>query len=204
MSFPYHPLIDPTKGGATAEQNLVWVKSIRDMEPGECRLTLINTMIEANIPLAFIKLKTFIQLFPSFKYMWDDMVAEGILALTEGVHRLGDMETPGKDDVNNPTGYVGMMIVRRVGRMLESLTEKITLGYQSPLAVVIDPRGIVETRDLLLAACETGIDRDIMGMRERGCTQSEIADSLDLSQSSVSVYLHEIKTRYDSLLVEVT
>lgn len=253
MSFPYHPLINPNKGGATTEQNHVWIAAIREMQPGEDRLALINTMIEANIPLVFVKLKTFVQLFPGFKYLWDDMVAEGLLALTEGVHRLGDMSPPGEDDVDNPTGYVGVMIVRRVGRMLDDLTRALP-GHSAPYILrndgtryssikeaatkchvdiediagvlntgqniaghtwkqvlggssytsdrVVDPRGIVEERDLLEASCESDIDRTIIRMREWGNNQSEIADALELSQSSISVFLHDIKTRYDALVAE--
>ena len=199
MSFPYHPLIDPNKEGATTEQNHAWLATIREIQPGEARLDLINIMIEANIPLAFLKLKTFIQLFPGFKFIWDDMVSEGMLALVEGVHKLGDMSPPGEEDVDNPMGYVGMMIVRRVGKMLDKATEKLPARYRSPLSITVDPRRIVEERDLLEAACSSTIDRTIIQMRERGNNQSEIADALELSQSSVSVFLHEIKTRYDIL-----
>lgn len=197
----YHPLRDPSRDGATAEQNLEWMEKIRASE-GEQRLALINEMVEANIPWVFLKLETFIHLYPGFEYMWDDMVSEGLLALTESLHILADKEKP-QEDENNPQGYAGVVIVRRVGRMLERETSALPEDYKSPLDVIIDPRDIVETRDMLMASCETKFHRDILAMRERGSSFEEIAQAFDMSRGGLSVYFYEIKNKFEQLQKEM-
>jgi DNA-directed RNA polymerase specialized sigma subunit len=200
----YHPLVHPEKEGASAEKNQAWLEEIRSLPPNE-QLPIINEMIEGNIPLAFLKLKTFVELFPGFKYMWDDMVSEGMLALTEAVHALAGKSIPEDDgDIeNNPQGYIGIVVVRKVGRMLESQTEKLPRDYISPLDKIIDPRDLIETQDFILRACETKLDRVIIDMRARGCKQQEIADRLELSRQSIQVHLAEIIARYERLLDEI-
>lgn len=196
----YHPLRDPSRDGATAEMNLEWMSKIRESH-GEQRLALINEMVEANIPWVFLKLETFVHLYPGFEYMWDDMVSEGLLALTESIHILADKETP-EGDENNPQGYAGVTIVRRVGRMLERETSALPEDYKSPLDVVIDPRDIVETRDMLMAACETQFHRDILEMRERGSSMEEIAQAFEMSRGGLSLYFYEIKNKFEQLQKE--
>lgn len=190
----YHPLVNPDRAGATTEQNLAWMEDIRAGETD-----LINVMIEANIPLVMLKLESFLKLYPGFDHMWDDMVGEGLLALTEAVHDLAKKPTPEDEEDNNPQGFMGMVIVRRVGKMLSAQTRPLPETYRSPLDVVVDPRDSVDTQDMLEAVCETYIDREILDRRMQGSTIKEIGDALDLPREAVSVYLQEIKDRYEQL-----
>lgn len=194
----YHPIIDSSKGGATKEQNLEWMEKIRGSEAEE-QQHYINEMIEGNIPLVLLKMETFLKLSSMNSYLWDDIVSEALLSLTQAVQALAEMETPDVD--NNPSGYIGVVVVRRVGKMIEKEIEaqRIPEDYTYPTDVETDPRDEIEIQDTLYAACETSLHCDILRMRAKGCNMQEIGEVLNLSRQSIGFYLHEIREQYEEM-----
>lgn len=209
-----HPLINYNQKVATAESNLADIGAIRQMKAGLEREDLINTMIESNIPLVFLKVDTYIKLYPNFKFLYDDLVSAGFFALTQAVNLLSKLETP--EDGGNPTAYISNRIVWGIGRFIDNeikqqIPHEFAIGCQLParsivpggslmVGLQINPMSIVDIRDLLDHICQTPEDRIIITMRERGCTDEEIAKSLDISRSAVCVQRHELMKRYEDLI----
>lgn len=195
----WHPLVKPNQKGATAESNYSDIEIIRQLEDGDERDIAINAMITANIPLVVLKVETYMGLHPSVDFLVNDLVSEGVLALTLAVKDLAELETP--DDLGNPSGYIGQRIIWAIARLVDNdEKQQLPHDYQPPYPLEVDPMSIVDTRDLLRAACQTPEDVTIMEMRERGCTDQEIADRLDIVRRAVCTQRHELMQRYDALL----
>ena len=192
-----HPLVKPREG-ATAESNQDDMAVIRELEPGPERDAAINAMIEANIPLVFAKVNVYISLHPSVEFLQDDLVSEGLVALTLSVRTLADAPTPA--DGGNCTGFIGNRIVWRMCRLVENFeNQQIPEGYVPPGPDVVDPMDEVDARDLLFGACQTPEEVVILEMRERGNTDQEIAERLDISRRAVNMMRHELLERYDEM-----
>lgn len=198
MNF-WHPLVNPKQKGATTDSNFQDIEKIRKLSDGPEKDDAINAMIASNIPLVFLKVETYIGLHPSVEFLKDDLVSAGLLSLTQAVQRLSELTTP--KDKDNPTGYIGNRIIWGIGRFIQNdEKQQVPADYHPPYPLEVNPMDIVDTRDLLYAACQTPEDHVIMGMRERGCTDQEVADRLDISRSAVRVQRHELMERYDTLL----
>lgn len=194
----WHPLIKPDQTGATTESNLQDIEMIRQL-PEDRRGVEIDALIEANLPLVILKVESYLDLYPGAKFLQSDMISEGLLALTQSVQNLATLETP--EDGGNPNGYIGNRILWAVARVVENEDrQQVPEGYRPPYPLQVDPRDIVEIRDLLEAACQTPEDVIIMEMRERGCIDQEIADRLGIARRAVCVQRHEMMGRYNRLL----
>lgn len=197
----WHPLIDPNQRGATTDSNLDDMEVIRGLS-GESRREAIQAMILANMPLVILKVESYLLLFPGASFLEDDLISEGILALIEAINRLSNLETLNDGD-DNPTGYINQRIIWKIGRFVENdEKQRVPNDYSLSPVLDIDPTAIVETRDLLIRACQTEEDMIIMEMRGRGCVDQEVADRLSIPRSAVRVQRHELMQRYDSLVQE--
>lgn len=203
----WHHLVDPDQQGATPERNQVGMGIIRELEPGKSRDSLIKRLIEENVPLVFYKADTFINLHPDSAFLADDLVSEGILALTQAVNDLAEMETP--EDGGNPTGFIS----RRIGWALSGCVKSHERhkmipgaidgeeGYKPPSKpVVVDPKEMIELKDLLDASCQTDEDRVILQLRYQGSTDDEIAKRLSITRRAVSKRRQFILTRFEHLI----
>lgn len=196
-----HPLIRAGKG-ATAESNLDDMEVIRGLEEGPERDAAINAMIEANIPLVFTKVKGYIALQSNVEFLYDDLVSAGFVAVTVAVNELANRDTP--PDGGNCTAFISNRIVWGMCRLVEQFErQQIPEGYVPPGPEVVDPMDAVDARDLLFGACESPEDVIILEMRERGNTDQEIADRLDIPRRAVTFMRHEILERYDELKQKV-
>lgn len=196
----WHPLIDPNQQGATTDSNLDDMAVIRGLH-GEARQEAMQAMVLANIPLVMFKVESYIRLYPKLSFLHDDLVSEGILGLTTAVDKLAKMEIP--NDGGNPTAFISQRIAWTIGWFVDNnKKQNIPYDYSAPLISDVDPTTIVDTQDLLDAACQTEEDFIIMEMRSRGCVDQEIADRLSIARSSVQVQRHELMQRYDALVRE--
>lgn len=198
MTF-WHPLVNPKQKGATTDSNFRDIERIRKLPDGPEKGDAINAMIASNVPLVFLKVETYIGLNPTVEFLKDDLVGTGLLSLTRAVVDLTKLKTP--EDKGNPTGYIGNRIIWGIARFIDNYKkQQVPADYYPPHPREVNPMDIVDTRDLLDASCQTPEDHVIMEMRERGCTDQEIADRLDISRPAVRVQRHELMERYDTLL----
>ncbi len=201
MTF-WHPLVNPKQKGATTDSNFQDIEKIRKLSDGPEKITAINAMIASNVPLVFLKVETYIGLHSSVEFLKDDLVSAGLLSLTQAVRRLSELTTPEDTpkEKDNPTGYIGNRIIWGIGRFIQNdEKQQVPADYHPPYPLEVNPMDIVDTKDLLYVACQTHEDCVIMEMRERGCTDQEVADRLDISRSAVRVQRHELMERYDTL-----
>ncbi len=198
----WHPLIDPKQKGATPDSNQDDMAAIRDLPLGPERDEIIEAMILDNVPFVMRKVDIYIALFPSVTFLTDDLINEGLFALTTAVKDLAKRNAP--EDGGNCTGFIGKRIEWALGRLIENdEAETIPKGYAPPSKVkVVNPMDIIDTRDLIDAACESEEDRVIVEMREKGCTLEEIAARLSISRRAVFVMRHELQRRYNQLVEE--
>lgn len=151
-------------------------------------------MIEANMPMVLAKVDTFLKVYPFARPIYDDLISEGFLGLTEAVENLGK-----NGDTTNPTGFISFHITGAIGRTVDAEYPQIAEDHEAPrrhrkrrprceqmpvdpvpmVDLVVDPTAMVELRDLLEACCETDIDREIIRLRERGY-QEEAPDNLEV------------------------
>ena len=196
----WHPLIDPTRKGATADTNLDDMAVIRGLS-GEPRKEAMQAMVLANIPLVMFKVESYIALYPKLSFLHEDLVSEGVLGLTTAIDKLAKMTEP--EGGGNPTAFMAQRITWTIGWFVENdKKQNIPYDYSPPLVCDVDPTAIVDTQDLLDATCQTEEDHIIMEMRGRGCVDQEIADRLSIARSSVQVQRHELMRRYDELVQE--
>ncbi len=220
------PLPDKTRKVASSESNYRDIEKIRATPPGPHQDFLINTMIEANLPLVFLKVSTYTGMYPNVAFLHNDLVSEGVLAVSLAIRHLADLPTP--EDKGNPTGFIGQRIIWAITRLVdndnkahtgggkkqvyackfddfddgEGNTEKKQLvnQYEIPPTLDDDPMAMVDIRDALLSICQTPEDRIILKMRENGSTDQDIADRLDITRRAVCFQRAELFARYEKLI----
>ncbi len=155
-------------------------------------------MIEANVPLVMAKVDTYIGLHSGVGFLFDDLVSEGLVALTAAVNKLASMDTP--ESGGNCTGFIGNRIVWSICKLVEgNKKQQIPENYIPPGLDVADPTELVDSKDLIYAACQSPEDRIIIDMREKGSTDQEIADRLDIPRRAINFMRYELSQRYDEL-----
>jgi len=235
----WHSLVQPNHKGATTESNFRDIEIIRGLPqhvdnpgwdgtedtlaflPNPERVAAISAMVTGNISLVLHKVEVYIGLYPNTKFLFDDLVSEGLLGLTEAVHKLAELDTP--EDLGNPTGFIAQRILWAITRLVENddkqqaphdsrPPQRSTIeGYYSRRyglrrlreqddIVISDSTTLVEMRDLLDATCQTPEDAIIMEMREQGSTDLEIASRLDIPCRAVCLQRHKLMQRYDALV----
>lgn len=116
----WHPLVQPNYKGATAKSNCQDIEFIRALPETE-RGPSIDAMIKRNISLVNHKVEICIGIYPHAEFLSDDLVSEGLCALTKAVQDLAKLETP--SDGGNPSAYIGQRIIWAITRLIE-LEEK--------------------------------------------------------------------------------
>lgn len=216
----WHPLVKPDQQGATAESNLLDMEIIRGMPSqvinplwggeddvihsqfidNEERQAAINSMIEANIPLVLLKVETYIGLNPATKYLEDDLVSEGILALSRAINKLANLGIPEIKE-NNPNGFINQWIIFDIARLAENeAKQKVPEHYKLSAKLDFNPSIIVDKLDFIMSVCQTPEDIAIIEMRMAGSTDEEVAARLDISRTAVRVQRHVLMQRYDALM----
>ena len=202
----WHPMIEPNRVGATAESNQEAMEYIRSLPKqieldnevfidNPIRMEAIENMVVSNIPLVILKAETYVNLHNNLEFLQDDLISEGLLALNTAVQDLADSDTP--EDGGNCTAYLSTRVLWALCNYVDKEEyQQIPTGYAPPGPHVIDPRDIVEARDLLESACLTPEDHVIIQMREKGSTDQEIADSLNIPRRAVNFMRQDIFNRY--------
>jgi len=193
-----HPLVRIGHQGATAESNLRDMEVIRRLR-GDEKKAAINAMIEANMPLVFLKVESYIGLHSSVGFLKDDLVSVGLIALTQAVYKLADQATP--PGGGNPSGFINQRIIWEMCRLIDQdARQNIPEGYTPVGPSVVDPMEIVDARDMLEAICYTEEEVVILQMKEDGSTDDEIAQRLDVTKRTVREHRRILEKRYQTLV----
>lgn len=163
----------------------------------------INEMIEANMAIVMVRVDAFLANCPNYGYLREDLVSEGLLALTEAVQAM----SKSKKDVSkiNPTGYLYVAVSRAIGaaaeaeetmqlkpKTLRDAKERaqgqgveLTIPTQIPMGrnlpdVAYDETGVSELRDEIWSCAEDDQERRILKLREDGYVDDEIAEELSI------------------------
>lgn len=170
----------------------------------------IKLMIESNVGLVIERVESYIRVYPTVGYLRDDLVAEGLLGLTKAVRR---MSNEGMQDNPNPTNYISCYVTKAIGAVIEqegsasvpaeTARQMKGRGEAIPRCVPlnndkreVDPRVMIELRDIIDACCETAEDRIIVEMREKGYVDKEIAARLDLPHTTVYMLRRDLYRRF--------
>lgn len=157
--------------------------------------------------LVLKKVSTWCKLFPQVLYLSDDMVSEGLLAVTKAVDAL---IKDGDPEEGSCTSYIHTAIINNIGHMLE---DEVTIRIprtadEGPVVVPTDDYdmaapltdgsfGVIDLMDSLEAACATPLEKQILGLRIKGYTDQEIAEQLDISRASVQFYRAELIQKFE-------
>jgi DNA-directed RNA polymerase sigma subunit (sigma70/sigma32) len=170
----------------------------------------IKRMIESNVGLVIDRVESYIRVFPPVAYLRDDLVSEGLLSLTIAVNRMAE---EGPKENPNPNGYMSYWITKAIGavvssegsisipesqtRVMKNRGDSIPKYVSLPIEErSIDPRVMIELRDLIESCCETPEDRMIVEMREKGYVDKEIAAQLNLPHTTVYMMRRDIYARF--------
>ena len=189
---------------------------------GDEQEAIIQTMIEGNMALVFGRVSDFIDDFPKFKYLRDDLISECFLALTRAVRALATFDP---SDTPNPLGFIyrnlynaiidfafseGTLSVTRFiqwyyrklhGEPLKLLKVDPLLAANEPVNMdAIHKEDFMETLEEL---CETDDERKILHWRVEGYTHSEIANKLNVCRLAIQRALKTIHQRYQNSLEDV-
>lgn len=175
----------------------------------------VKSMIESNIPLVVSKVKSYIEQFPHVSHLYDDLMSAGFLGLVEAVNRMSSDRAV---DNPHPTSYIGCWVQRRIGEIADDQGDVIAshrtqrrarkddreLPKHEPLGecnldIHVDPRSMIELRDQIDACCETDEDRAIMDLREKGYSDREISQQLNLPYTTTYMMRREVYSRFLSM-----
>lgn len=171
----------------TPEKNETLVARLREGDQ-----SVRDQLILGNIPLVRYKVGTWLTEYPNLKFIEDDMLLEGTLALTRAIKRLGQLSQPEDPDESNVTGYISTAIHRAIGRLVGHEYKHRTSGSVSELLSEEDPTEFIDFLDELQGACETEEHLILLQLRADGHTDEYVANVLDCSRAMVHVLKTEI------------
>lgn len=171
-----------------------------------------DRLIEANIGLVHTRVRAFLTSFPKLRYLRNDMIAAGLLALTKACER---MRLEGPVTGRNPTGYIYVCVSNAIGHLVEreistvpDRTQRLARqkghALRAPRHVSFGDRDIPDCREMVEsetmaaidAACQTDLDRTIVRMRREGHSDQDIADATDIARATIWVLRREIYARF--------
>ena len=163
-------------------------------------------MIVANRPFVAYKVTKFLARCPQFKYLEEDLIAEGLLGLTHAVNTMREEEG------DNPTSLIALCIEQHILMAVRAFDGAINVPSRSrrrrpdklrvPSRVKLndiqapDARGVIDLRDTIIACCETPAEQQIVELREAGYTDAEIGEKVGMPRSSVTAARKEIFERF--------
>lgn len=172
-------------------------------------------MINRNVALVVFKVDRYLDEFPMFEYLRDELLSEGFVGLCRAANRMAEGgEVTG---VTNPTGLLNTWILHSIGEVIdgessnglsprsvrrlrkkgvhvaESIEDDVALESKSNEH---DPAALVDLRDTLTACCETEYDHAIIDLRERGFSDREIGIELDLPTTTAYMMRRELYDRF--------
>ena len=170
-------------------------------------------MIEGNMPLVVAKVDSFLAEFPNLTYLRDDLTSAGFVALVQAVKKIakGMVRT-------NASGYIGVSVNAAIGHLLEdespiqvchgTRAAKKAEGEELEVPAVVNtlpdhcrlpiaPQAQkVEARELLRSCCKDNVERQILRLRERGCTYEQIVGQVPYQRSQIGNILNRIEADY--------
>jgi hypothetical protein len=171
-------------------------------------------MILANMDLVQQKVGRFLQEFPRYQYLADDLLSEGYLGLVQAVDRIAK----GQLRNDRPTAFLSLYIHEafatcinneqliqvpaRTRRHLTKQDRPLPPVMSVPLSEAklehkaVDGSGTSELYDELLGCCECDVEREILELRGQGHKDPSIAAILDLSQYTVYMTRRELYERF--------
>lgn len=170
-------------------------------------------MIKRNVALVVFKVDRYLDEFPSFEFLRDEMISEGIVGLCTAVKKLADPMDVGA----NPTGLLNTWILHSIGEVVDGesanglvprsvrrLRKKgvhVAEAVEDEKALIEepnrdDPCSLVDLRDTLRACCETDYDVGIIDLREKGYSDREIGVALNLPTTTAYMMRREIYERF--------
>lgn len=175
------------------------------------RETVVNNLITSNMGVVYTIAGSFVQTMPSTYPLHDDMVSEGLLALTESANGLSD-ERLAEPDISQ---YLAACVRNRLRRFVRGETGIASNTTQLQHEAVgddslptVEARGLEPrlkesdpTTDLfqsLLDLCDDDNDRVIVDMRSKGHVNDYIAHVLNINEKTVRRRLAALKEKYDS------
>lgn len=176
----------------TAEENEKLIAQLRATK---------ETLVTGNIPLVKYKIGAWLAEYPNLKFMEDDLLGEGILALVRAIDSLENVSEPYESNI---TGYISVTIQRALGTFVGNEYKHKPGGRRvaDQQQFESDPTTFIDFVDALFGACETNAHRTILQMRREGYTDQEIADVLDCSRSTVRFMKAEILANFQRGEVE--
>jgi hypothetical protein len=160
-------------------------------------------MIVGNMPLAVVKVESFIRCLPGIAHLRDDLTSSAFTGLVKAVNQMADGTALKYEGNWNPTDCIGAWINRELGELIE--TEGIVPPHTSknraraqgkeltlPTIVNVIPERFevpsyereLEMRDLIESCCACEEERTFIAMREAGYTLAEIAAAINRSVAS--------------------
>ena len=187
----------------TREKNEGLYRQLQETK-GDEQEAVVQQMIEGNMALVFGRVNDFIDDFPKFKYLKDDLISECFLALTQAVRTLVSMDPP---ENPNPVGFIyrnlqyaisnlafadgTIPVSRRIqhecwanGQSLKRPQVTSLDGNSSGLADLNGYRR-VECLENIHELCTTEKESKIVDLRLAGHTDQEIADILNVDRTTV-------------------
>lgn len=119
---------------------------------------------------------------------WDDLISEGLLAVTELV-RTRDLS-----DIRNLEAYAHQMLIYKLQRYLKYIRMQ-----QSPFdleRIQYEENDLTDVYETLDAICDTEQERLVLTLRETGKTDEQVSEILGLSRRRVTQIRNELHERY--------
>jgi len=123
----------------------------------------------------------------------EDIRSEGVLALIKAVDTL--LKGTHKED-GNSLGYISVAISRGMGIFVDDELKKSNAVPFEDTASGVSSASLLELWDTLNSICQSEEERNIIEMRSFGYTDSQIAEVLDLPQTTVSQLRRELYDRF--------
>lgn len=188
----------------------LWKAPKDDKEP------IIQTMIEGNMALIFGRVSDFLDDYPRFNYLRDDIISECFVGLTRAVRGLASMEPPPEP---NPLGFIYIVLRHAIidfvfGDSTIPVPNNTQWYYrnttgenlQLPKIVSLDDLGldVIDTNsyqtDLCLQqlnnSCCTQKDFAIIWLRLCGYNCEQIGDQLGMARTSVIAARQRLYRRF--------
>jgi DNA-directed RNA polymerase specialized sigma subunit len=151
-------------------------------------------LVEGNMAYVVSKVENFLDEFPDYRYLKDDLISEGFLVVAR-ISRVIEQQGEVSEDCFNPQGLLSVSLRNQFLTTID-LERNVPLTEAVANTLVRDDTAAQDLMLDILSCCEDGREEKIIRLRCEGLTDKQIGPEVGLTKMHVSRLRQKIYERF--------
>jgi DNA-directed RNA polymerase specialized sigma subunit len=151
-------------------------------------------LVEGNMAYVVSKVENFLDEFPDYRYLKDDLVSEGFLVVAR-IARVIEERGEVSEECFNPQGLLSVSLRNQFFKMTD-LERDVPLTEAIANTLVRDDTATQDLKLDILSCCKDGLEEEIVRLRCDGLNDIHISRKLGMTPKHVSRLRQEIHERF--------